>query len=185
MSWIRIRSLIAGLVASIAILGASTASAAEFGFGGVDLRGGIAIPSEWDNGTTFGLSVEIGELTNGLYLHPAVRYSVAEETESIFGVDFGLEVTDLALGAEVRYFPAKGQRGWYFGGGVYVHFLDREVVLGGTSVGSVSNEQIGPGGVVGYRWSRSGLSFFTEARYDLADVFDRAEVLIGIGFGGE
>jgi hypothetical protein len=184
MSWIRIRSLIAGLIISMAVQGASSAAAAEFGFGGVDLRGGIAIPSEWDNGTTFGLSVEVGELTNGLYLYPAVRYSVAEETESIFGIDFGLEVTDVALGAEVRYFPAKEQRGWYFGGGAYVHFLDHEFRVGsGTS--SVSSEQIGPGGVVGYRWSRNGLSFFTEARYDLADVFDRAEVLIGIGFGGE
>jgi hypothetical protein len=183
MEWTRSRSVIAGAFISAAILGASSMSAAAFAFGGVDLRGGIAIPSEWDNGTTFGVSVEVGELTNGLYLYPAVRYSIAEETESLFGIDLGLEVTDLALGAEVRYFPAMEQRGWYFGGGVYAHFLDHEFRVGsGTS--SVSTEQIGPGGVVGYRWKWNNVSFFTEARYDLADVFDRAEVLIGNGFGG-
>lgn len=162
---------------------ASSAGAAELGLEGWDLRAGVALPSDWDQGTTFGVSLDLGRLTSGLYLYPAVRYSSAKATESIFGFDFDLNVKDTAVGAEVRYFPAHERKGWYFGGGGYMHFLDYDVAAGGGKA-SATTQEVGPGGVAGYRWAREKTSFFVEARYDLAGTFDRGEVLVGVAFGG-
>lgn len=169
------------------ILVVSTAhplAAADFGLENFDLRGGVAMPSDWDRGISFGVSAEIARLLPGLYLSPGIRYSRAEDSTSFFGISIDTEITDLAVGAEVRYFLSKQPKGWYFGGGVYAHKLDYETAVLGLRVDR-DEIRIGPAGVGGYRWLPSDTSrfaIFAEGRYDQADVFDRGEILLGVSF---
>jgi hypothetical protein len=180
------------LGAVLTILATAPASAAEFGFNGVDLHGGVNLPSDWDTGITAGVSVNIGELVDGLYLYPAVFYSRAEESASFsfLGTTFeeDLEVTNLALGAEVRYFLNGEPTGWYFGGGPYLNMLTFEA---GVRVGAgdrirvieVEDDSVGGMGVAGYR-ARMGerFSLGLEARYNVVTDFDNGQILLVIGF---
>lgn len=175
------------LLCMLTLFVALPAAAADFGLRDFEVRGGVIFPSDWDDGYLVGAAVNIGEITSGLYLYPGLAYSNAEETVT-FGipglstVDIDLEVTSLAVGAEVRYFLADEMRGLYFGGGPYVHFLDRELAVAGRR-SSVSTQELGASGVAGYRLSSGGRSsVFAEARYTVVTDFDSAQLLLGISF---
>lgn len=161
----------------------SPAHAAEFGLYGFDVRAGVVVPTDWDTGFLVGGSVNVGELLDGLYLYPAVTYSTAED--SFAGID--LEVTDLSLGAEVRYFPAGDPTGWYFGGGPYIHFLEREVgvffpgPIPGRGFNTIDGEEIGPTAVGGYQFGADG-GLLLEARYSVVSGYDTLQVLAGYSF---
>jgi len=175
-------------------LPAAPAHAAELGFFGVDLHGGATFPNDWDSGPVGGVSVNVAELVDGLYLYPGVFYSKAEDSAT-FSVAPGisstvdLEITDLALGAEVRYFLAGEPAGWYFGGGAYLNMLKAE--LGATTfnqrvtVIEEDNDEVGAMGVAGYRLPMgSAFSLGLEARYNLVSDFNGGQLLVTLGFGG-
>lgn len=185
-------SRVVWFLAALLSLAGGASEAAEFGLGAIEGRAGIALPSDWDNGYSLGVAMDIGKLASGLYLYPGLRYARAEDSFTLRafpggpGVDRTLSVTDIALGAEVRFFPAKEQKGWYFGGGAYLHFLTYEESQGGDNIAEFDTNQVGPAGVGGFLWKRDGgLSLFAEARVDFADVFDRGEVLVGVSFHGK
>lgn len=162
---------------------APAAGAAEFGFFGFDVRGGVVLPSDYDTGFIIGGSANIGEIVDGLYLYPGVYYSQAEEDIDLFFGDVTLEVTSLAIGAEVRYFLDRQQSGWYFGGGPYLNFLERDFVVGGRSrVVTADSEEIGVTGVAGYALGSGGRGLMVEGRYSVVSGFDTAQVLVGFGF---
>lgn len=167
-------------------------NAAEFGYFGIDLHGGVNLPSDWDTGISAGVSVNIGELVDGLYLYPAFFYSQAEEsaTFNLFGTRFeeDLEVTNLALGAEVRYFLNREPIGWYFGGGAFLNMLsfDSGVTVGAGNriqIVEVDDDKVGGLGIAGYR-SRLGerFSLGLEARYNVVTNFDNGQILVVVGF---
>jgi len=170
----------------------TTASAAEFGFFGVEVRGGAIFPEDLDTGYTLGVALNVGQLTDGLYLYPAVVYSEADDSQS-FGGPFGnasvdFEITSLAVGAEVRYFPSGAQDGFYFGGGPYFHFLEAKASAAvnapfplNVSVNEDSNE-LGATGVAGYRFSGGRSAFFVEGRYVVVTDFNSGQVLVGFSF---
>jgi hypothetical protein len=175
---------IAGL---LLLAAASAAPAADFGFRGIDLHAGASFPSDWDTGVTAGLSVNVGELTRGLYLYPAVFYSQAEQSEDFLFSQIDLEITGLALGAEVRYFLSGEPSGFYFGGGPYLNRLDLElsaVVAGVPIVVEDEADEVGVIGVAGYRLDLGSVSGALEARYNTVSDFDAAQLLLVLGFGG-
>lgn len=172
---------------TLLLLTPGAAGAADIGFYGAEVRAGVVFPSDWDTGFTVGGSVNLGELTDGLYLYPGVFYSQAEETEGFAGVDVDVEVTSLALGAEVRYFLDGEARGFYFGGGPYLHFLEAEAgatvpPFGRVVTVTVDSEEIGAMGVAGYRFGGARSSFFVEGRYGLVTDFNSAQLLAGFSF---
>lgn len=174
------------LVGFLVVLTAGPAAAADFGFRGVDLHAGVSFPSDWDTGFTVGASVNIGEIVDGLYLYPAIFYSQAEDSETAFGTTFDLEVTSLAVGAEVRYFLEQDLRGFYFGGGAYLNRLETEVaVRTGPVVGVVTadSDEFGVMGVAGYRLPLGdALSGAAEVRYNAVSDFDGPSLLVVLGF---
>jgi len=161
---------------------APAASAAEFGFFGADVRGGVVVPNDWDTGFLVGASVNIGEIVDGLYLFPAINYSQAEDDVDLIFGDFTFEVTSLSIGAEVRYFLNGDPTGWYFGGGPYLHFLERDVVIGRSRVGTVDGEEVGLMGVAGYQLGSTGTGPLLEARYSVVTGYDTVQVLAGYSF---
>lgn len=162
---------------------AGSASAVEFGLFGYDVRAGLVVPSDWDTGFAIGASANIAELYDGLYLYPGVVYSQAEDTAGSGLFEADLEVTSLALGAEVRYFLAQEQRGWYFGGGPYLHFLDREIlVFGRRSVASVDHQEVAITGVAGYKLGAGRSGLLLEARYSIVSGYDNGQILVGYSF---
>jgi hypothetical protein len=170
------------------VLTARPSEAAELGWHGLEARGGAVFPADWDNGWTVAVAADLGEITGGLRLYPGVSYSKAETSDSVdlFGVVFGIdqELTSLAFGAEVRWFPSGGRDGWYAGGGPYLHRLEYEqaVIVGGVvATSTVETDAVGVVGVAGYSF---GGRFNVEARYDTVSDFQGAQLLVGIRFGG-
>lgn len=164
------------------------AQAADLGWHGLEARGGATFPADWDDGWTVAVSADLGEITRGLRLYPGLSYAKADSSESIdvLGVPFRVdqEITTLALGAEVRWFFAGEPRGWYVGGGPYLHRLEYEqAVIVGNVVGTstVETDSVGIEGVAGYSF---GGRFNVEARYDTVSNFKGAQLLVGIRFGG-
>lgn len=161
---------------------AQPAAAADFGFFGLDIRGGATFPTDWDTGYVAGVSVNVARLADGLYLYPAVSYSAADQTEEFFGSSFDLKITDLAVGVEVRYFLDGEPTGFYFGGGPYLNSLDEELVIrpfpGITVKGKASSDEVGAVGVAGYKWR----SFLAEARYSGVSGFNAFQLLVGFSF---
>lgn len=158
---------------------AATPVRGDLGFAGIDIRGGLNSSSDWDEGTTFGLSIDLGEITNGLSLHPGLIWSEASRTDDFFGFSFDSSIEDLAIGAELRYFLSKDGDGFYFGGGPYAHKVKQafeSAEADTTSIGAI--------GVAGYRWQGSSAAFFAEARYNVVSDFNGLWVLVGVGFGG-
>lgn len=189
----KLKSFLVALILMFA-LATTPVHAAEFGFFGAEVHGGVSFPNEWDTGPTAGVSVNIAELVDGLYLYPAVFYSQAEESETFtlapgLSSTIDLEITDLALGAEVRYFLRGEPAGWYFGGGAYLNMLEAE--LGATffdqrvTVITEENDEVGAMGVAGYRLPLgTAFSLGLEARYNAVSDFEGGQVLVTLGFGG-
>jgi hypothetical protein len=180
----RVRFLLAGCV--VAILAAAPAPAADLGWHGLEVRGGMTFPADWDQGYTVATSADLGEIVTGLRLYPGVSYSQADTSQSFgFGVEVEQEITTLALGAEVRWFFSRDGGGWYVGGGPYLHRLEYEVasLVGGGVVakGTIETDSLGIEGVAGYSF---GGRFNVEARYDTVSNFKGAQLLVGIRFGG-
>jgi len=149
---------------------------------GFEVRAGAALPSDWDTGYTLGVAADLGEVwTDNLRLYPALSYQVAEDSASVFGVAFDLEVSSIALGAEVRYHLDEADRGWYFGGGPYVHFVDREFAVARQRPVAISedSQEFGVAGVAGYRLPAGLLA---EARYMVVTEFDQLQLLLGFSF---
>jgi hypothetical protein len=164
------------------------AEAADLGWHGLEVRGGATFPADWDDGWTVAVSADLGEITRGLRLYPGLSYAKADTSESIdlFGLPFRVdqEISTLALGAEVRWFFAGEPRGWYVGGGPYLHRLEYEqAVIVGNAIGtsSVESDSLGVEGVAGYSF---GSRCNVEARYDTVSNFKGAQLLVGLRFGG-
>jgi hypothetical protein len=177
-----------GMILAVVSLTATAAEAADIGWNGLEVRGGVTFPADWDNGWTIGVSADLGEIVDGLRLYPGISYSQADTSDSVilFGQRFGVEeeISDLALGAEVRWYLSGGPDGWYFGGGPYLHRLELEqAVIVGNVVGTatVETDATGIEGVAGYSY---GGRFNFEARYDTVSAFKGAQLLVGIRFGG-
>lgn len=162
------------------------ASAQDFGYRGLDVHAGVSLPSDWDAGWTVGVSANIGEIVDGLYLYPAIFYSQAEDSEGFFGTDVDLEVSALAVGAEIRYFLEQELRGFYFGGGVYLNRVEAEFGVRSGQVVVVAEDEsdaVGAMGVAGYRLPLGDvLSGAVEARYNAVSDFDGPSLLLVFGF---
>lgn len=174
------------LIALSASFLAAPASGQDFGYRGLDVHAGVNLPSDWDAGLTVGVSANIGEIVDGLYLYPGIFYSQAENSETLFGTRVDLEASSLAVGAEVRYFLERELRGFYFGGGAYLNRIEVEAgVRNGPVVAAVEDETHDGGamGVAGYRLPLSDtLAGAVEVRYNAVSNFSGPSLLLVLGF---
>jgi hypothetical protein len=180
--------LIFALPAAAWLSAAAPAAAADIGWYGLEVRGGAVFAADWDTGWAVGVAADLGELAPGLRLYPGIGYSQAEtsDSERFFGTTFRIdrEITSFEAGAEVRWFPSRGDSGWYFGGGPYLHRLEYEVaaaVGGFIVVAEVEDDVLGFQGVAGYS---IGGRFGVEARYDTVSDFDGFRLMGAVRFGG-
>lgn len=172
------------------LLIASSTQAAEFGLFNFDVRGGFVVEDALDNGYVLGVSANVAELTDGLFLYPALTYG---EVDIGFDPFFGRnrEVTSLALGLEVRYFLSQERQGWYFGGGPYLHFIERDTLVPRVfpttdpfdfRVERRDEEEFGPMGVAGYQFGQDGRGWLVELRASGVSSFDGFQLLGGFSF---
>lgn len=169
------------------------ADASDFGFFGTEIRGGAVFPDDFDTGFTVGLAFNVAELADGLYLYPALNYSEADDSRRVVlpfdaVVDVDFEVSDISVGAEVRYYPSGEERGFYFGGGPYYHFLEVDASAQTNFpfpiivTGSADTDELGGTAVAGWRFDSGRSAYFVEGRYVVVSDFDSAQALIGISF---
>jgi len=181
-----IRGVLTLFTLLLLLAAAPSAQAVTWGILDFDVRGGVVVSGDWDPGYAFGGSVGIAELSNGLYLYPAVMYMQADESiDGPFG-GFDVEISSLAFGAEVRYFSAGERRGWYFGGGPYLHLIDEEVVISLPPFGNlaridIETEELGVTGVAGYKFNAAG-GLFVEGRAVVVSGWNSGLVLVGFSF---
>lgn len=180
-----VRHLCLLILLAVAFVG-TPASAQDFGFRGLDVHAGVSFPSDWDTGWTVGVSANIGEIVDGLYLYPGIFYSQAEESDRFFGTNVDLEVSSLAVGAEVRYFLEQELRGFYFGGGAYLNRIEAEVAVRSGPFVAVADDEtdnVGAMGVAGYRMPLGdAFSGAIEARYNAVSDFDGPALVLVLGF---
>jgi len=174
----RLAPLTATLLA-FALLVATPAPAADIGYRGLAVQGGIVAPSNWDTGYEVGVHVDLGEITNGLFLQPSLDYWKASATDSFFGIEFDRDLSNLALGADVLWYPSGDRRGWYVGGGAFLNLL-RYDTLGST----LTDNRVGANAVGGYDFALGGSSAFVEGRYHVVSGFNTVQVGLGLRFGG-
>lgn len=179
--------LVRSIVAVLGLVAALPAAASDLGWHGLEVRGGALFPSDYDSGLTFALAADLGELTDGLRLLAGITYSEADDTETVrvqglpFEVDS--EISSIAVGAEVRWFPSRGEEGFFLGAGPYFHTQDSEdvLVVGNLTVRSdVEDEEIGIQGVLGYSFARR---FDVQVRYDTVSNLEGVQLMVGLRFG--
>lgn len=161
------------------------APAADYGLLGFDVRAGVAIPDDHDNGFAVGVSAPVVRWgLKGLSLHPALQYAAAD-IDLISDGSANVETSTLGFGVEVRYFPSRDWSGLYFGGGPYFFSTDRGVVLPpgpGSSdpqVFDTQNDSFGTVAFVGYQFGDWGGSFLGEGRIVSTNSFDQFQVMAG------
>lgn len=172
--------LMALTIAVLATLLAATPSgAADLGFRGLGVQAGATSASDWDTGYEVTLHADFGTITRGLYLQPSLSYRTASGSDDFLGLEIDRDLTVLALGADVLWYPARERRGWYVGGGAYLHRIDYEIL-------GISQEadRVGAAAIGGYDVPLGGLTGFAEARYHLVSGFNTLQLGVGVRFGG-
>lgn len=147
---------------------ANTANASDFGFKGLEARGGVVLPQNWDPGWTGGIGLDLGEIIDHLRLFGGLGYSKSGDS------DLDWSITDIAVGAEVRYYLEREAKGFYFGAGAYQHFINTD--FGNTN-------RVSPVGIAGYRWPSQSGAFMLEARYETGSIFRGPQLLAAFAFG--
>lgn len=161
------------------------AQATDVGLFGFDIRAGIAIPDDHDNGFAVGVSAPVVRWPlKGISLHPGVLYAQAD-IDLIDDGSANVETSTLGLGLEARYFPSRDWKGLYFGAGPYLFNTDRNVLIpdptspSGRRVVGSDNESVGTSILVGYQFGEWGGSFLAEGRVVSTNSFDHFQVLAG------
>lgn len=148
-----------GIVA--VILSTGPGNAADIGYNGFEVRGGVATPQDLDTGLGLGIAVDIGELYDQLRLYPAATYTSTSTETLIFLTPVEFDMDIISVGAEVRYFPNPDLTGWYFGGGPYLHQYESSIA----GVDFLEGSSTGLTGVAGWNFAnRLGV----EARFGTA-----------------
>jgi hypothetical protein len=173
-------------IAGALLAAGNPAAGVDVRFATLDLHGGTNEPSNWDGGSTFGLSANLVELERGLWLAPALFYSsMGRDLEAFQTVE--IDRTTLALGAELRWYPSRQAAGLYLGAGAFLTRVDESTSV---SMGPIettletSGEHLGAMGVAGFRFGgASSTALFVEARYALVPGGDTFHFLGGLSFG--
>ncbi len=146
-------------------------------------KAGIVMPEgDWDTGFLVGAKANMGEITEGITLHPIVSYWSAGFSESAFGTDYDLSLSNFQIGADVHYQIAN-VKGLFVGGGLAINFLSFEFpnfFSSGTS--STSESKIGFAAIAGYGFPIGGMNGVVSGRYNIIDGFDTLEIAFGIEF---
>lgn len=155
------------------------ASATDIGYRGLGVQGGAVAPSNWDTGYGVGVHVDLGEMTHGLFLQPSANYWQASGTDSFLGLNFDRDMSNLALGADVLWYPSGERQGWYVGGGAYLNRLEYDI-YGAT----LTDNRLGANAIGGYDFAFAGSAAFVEGRYHVVSGFNTVQVGLGLRFGG-
>lgn len=167
-------------------------SAQKLQYSGFGVHGNLVFPENHNTGFGLGASVNMGELSNNLYLHPFADFWTAgwelyDEGSS----------TDIAIGADVHYFLDRKPQGAYFGGGLSFNFLsfsyDYTGITGydpntlqpiyGTETYDDSDTKIGFHPLAGYIFDLSGTTAYVEAKYLIISDWNTFMISVGALFG--
>lgn len=166
-------------------------SAQKLGFNGFGVHGNLVFPENHKTGFGVGGSVNMGELSDNIYLVPFADFWTAGW--DIAGID--ASTTDIAIGADAIYFLDRKPQGVYFGGGLDINFLSWEapsfevVYQGGFPVGTrettviYSETRFGFHPMGGYVFDLSGTKAFVEAKYLIISDFNTFMISVGALFG--
>ena len=165
-------------------------SAQKLQYNGFGVHGNLVFPENHNTGFGVGASVDMGELSDNLYLVPFADFWTAS-----WEVYDDASTTDIAIGADVHYFLDRKPAGVYFGGGLDLNFLSWSapsfeiVYQGGIPVGtreteiSYSETRIGFHPLAGYVFDLSGTTAFVEAKYLIISDFNTFMISVGALFG--
>lgn len=149
-------------------------------------KAGVVMPeSPWDTGFLIGAEANLGEVTDGLTLHPVVSYWSSGYSQSVAGSNFDLTLSNVQIGADVHY-QIENVEGLFVGGGLGFNFLSFEFpafsFLGSSSTSSTSETKIGFAAVAGYNFPVGGMNGVVSGRYNIIDSFNTLELSFGIEF---
>lgn len=165
------------------------ASAQKLGYNGFSVHGNLVFPEDHNLGFGAGGSVNMGELSDGIYLIPNANFWTA--SWDVF--DDGRS-TNIAIAGDVRYYLDRKPQGAYFGGGLSINFLSFSYDYTGpvwTGTGYTNQTQtyddsetkIGFHPLAGYVFELSGTQVFVEAKYLLISDWNTFKISFGAIFG--
>ena len=159
------------------------ASAQKLGYNGFSVHGNLVFPEDHNLGFGAGGSVNMGELSDGLYLLPNANFWTATWDKFDDG-----RSTDIAIAGDVRYYLDRKPRGVYFGGGLSINFMSFSYDFTNPFTNETvsyddSETKIGFHPLAGYVFDLSGTQAFVEAKYLIISDWNTFMISFGAMFG--
>jgi hypothetical protein len=152
-------------------------SAQFYGLKRAGIQGGVVFPENWGAGLSLGARLDFGELAHQVYIIPMITYWNAKEDT--------IGMSNIALAADLQYFPFHQQEGAYIGVGMSYNFLSWDYyykVYAPTvteKLGQTEARRIGFYPIIGYVYKINQISLFAELKYNLISEFDAFQLTLG------
>jgi len=152
-------------------------SAQLLGIKGAGIQGGVVFPENWGTGLNLGARLDFGELTKQVYVIPMITYWNAKKDT--------IGMSNIALAADLQYFPFHEQEGAYIGVGLSYNFLSWDyyyIIYAPTvteNLGHTDDRRIGFYPIIGYVHTIDQFSLFAELKYNLISDFDAFQFTLG------
>jgi hypothetical protein len=152
-------------------------SAKFYGLERVGIHGGFVFPENWGTGFNIGLSLDFGEMAKQVYFVPKLTYWHASKDS--------IEMSNLALAADLIYFPFVEREGVYVGTGISYNFLSWEYYYKSyapivtENLAQTEDTRIGFYPLVGYIYKINQIALIGELKYNLISDFDTIQLSVG------
>jgi len=169
------------LITSLLLLVLSTFTlSAELGLKSITGQAGIVAPSGvWDTGFTVGAEADLGEITDGITLHPSISYWSASYSYSGFNSNLEPSLSNFQIAGNAHY-QIEDIEGLYVGGGLGINFFSYESPAFG-GLGDVSSTDIGISLLSGYQLALGSMTGVIQGRYNLTN-WNAFELTAGLLF---
>jgi len=164
----------------LGFIGLSQAQGFNLGLNSITGHVGVALPDgDWDTGFVVGAEANIGEVYNGITLHPNVAYWSASYDWDSAGDSDTFTLSNIRIGADGHY-AIEQVPGLYAGVGLALNFVSWEWSVIGYSE-EYSETELGFDAVAGYEFMLGNFGAVAAGRYSTS-TYDTIELTLGIKF---
>lgn len=164
----------------LGFVGLSQAQGLDLGLKSITANAGVALPSgNWDTGFVVGAEANIGEVYNGVTLHPNVAYWSSSYSWDYAGSSDTFTLSNIRIGADGHY-AIEQVPGMFAGAGLGINFVSWNWDYFGTST-EYSETTFGFDAVAGYEFMVGNFGAVAAGRYSTSS-YSTIELTLGLKF---